>query len=55
MAENQPHTVDQLWMIMQEEWEGIDQFTIDRFVDSMPDHVRAVISADGGHTKWQII
>lgn len=45
------HTEEQLWMAIDEEWEAIDQITIDSLQDSMPNHVTAVISANGGHMK----
>jgi hypothetical protein len=41
-----------LFAIAQEEWEEIDQGTIDDLIDSMPYRIQAVIEADRGHTKW---
>ena len=38
--------------MMVEEWEEIDQITLDSLLDSELNHVAAVISANGGHTKW---
>ena len=52
LVEDRPHTEEDLWMAMEEEWEAIDQITIDRLLYSMPNRVTAVISANGGHTKW---
>ncbi|RPA96938.1 hypothetical protein L873DRAFT_1845066 [Choiromyces venosus 120613-1] len=51
-AEHQPHTKEELWTAMEEEWEAIEQITLDKLLDSMPNCVEAVISANGGHTKW---
>ncbi|RPA93018.1 hypothetical protein L873DRAFT_1707475, partial [Choiromyces venosus 120613-1] len=47
-----PHCKDQLWEVMEEEWEAIDQAKIDRLVDSMPFRLQAVIDARGSHIKW---
>ena len=52
LVEDRPHTEEQLWMAIEEEWEAIAQITIDRLLDSMSNRVTAVISANGGHTKW---
>jgi len=41
-----------LFVAAQEEWEQIDQGTIDDFIDSMPHRIQVVIDADGGHIKW---
>ena len=52
LVEDRPHTEEQLWTAMEEEWEAIDQITIDSLLDSMPNRVTAVISANSEHTKW---
>ena len=44
--------VDQLWGILQEEWEKIDIDFINRLVESMPRHTQAVLEAKGGSTKY---
>jgi len=30
----------------------MDQSTLDRLIDSMPEQVAAVVKAEGAHTKW---
>jgi transposase len=50
--EHCPHSAHELFVAAQEEWEEIDQGTIDDLIDSMPRRIQAVIEADGGHTKW---
>ena len=51
-SELRPHTEDELWEALSEEWDKIDQSTLDRLIDSMPDRVAAVVKAEGAHTKW---
>lgn len=51
-TERRPHSANELWEVMQEEWEAIDQEVFDNLVDSMPECIEAVISAERGHTKW---
>jgi transposase len=50
--ERRPHSEDELWQAMVEEWEGIEQDRMDSWVDSMSERVANVIAMDGGHTKW---
>jgi hypothetical protein len=50
--EHHPYSAHELFAIVQEEWEEIDQGTIDDLIDLMPCRIQAVIEADGGHTKW---
>jgi len=51
-SEHRPHTEDELWEALSEEWERIDQSTLDRLIDSMPERIAAVVKAEGAHTKW---
>ena len=51
-SELRPHTEDELWEALSEEWDRIDQSTLDHLIDSMPDWVAAVVKAEGAHTKW---
>jgi len=51
-GEHRPHSEDELWEALSEEWEAIDQGTIDRLIDSMPSRLADVIKAEGSHTKW---
>ncbi|RPB00096.1 transposable element Tc1 transposase, partial [Choiromyces venosus 120613-1] len=50
--DEQPHCEDQLWEVIEEEWEAIDQTKIDRLVDSMPFRLQTVIDAGGSYIKW---
>ena len=50
-GEHRPHSADELWKALSEEWEAIDQHTIDRLIDSMPERLQSVIKAQGSHTK----
>jgi len=47
-----PHSEDQLWEMMEAEWDAIDQEVIDRLIDSMPSRVQAIVNAGGSHIKW---
>lgn len=47
-----PHTKDELWEGMQEEWEAIPQGMIDKLVDRMPQRIVAVVDNNGSHIKW---
>lgn len=49
--DRRPHSAEELWRVMQEEWDTIDQRVLDKLVDKMPKRVEAVITAEGGHTK----
>ena len=51
-GEHRPHSEDELWEALSEEWERIDQNTLDRLIDSMPERVAEVAKANGAHTKW---
>ena len=35
-----------------EEWDRITADEIDKYVDSMPDRIQAVVDNHGGHTRW---
>ncbi|RPB00642.1 hypothetical protein L873DRAFT_1679622, partial [Choiromyces venosus 120613-1] len=47
-----PSSEDELWAVMEEEWEAIDQEILDRLVDSMAGRVEAVVAVRGNHIKW---
>jgi len=51
-GEHRPHSEDQLWEALSEEWEAIDQGTMDRLIDSMLSRLADAIKAEGSHTKW---
>ena len=46
-----PQNFNALWDTLLEEWEKIDGGFINSLIESMPDHVEAVIDASGGSTK----
>ena len=46
------HSENELWAVMEEEWEAMDQAVIDRLIDSMPLRLQAIIKAGGSHIKW---
>jgi hypothetical protein len=45
-------TLEELKAAIKEAWASILQEKIDHYILSMPDHVQAVITAEGGHTKY---
>lgn len=51
-TDKRPHSADKLWVQAQEEWEVLQQWKLDKLVDSLPDWVEACIQAQGGHRKW---
>ena len=51
-ANRSPVNIDQLWQFFCEEWEKIPNSTISKLFHSMPSRIRAVISANGGNSKY---
>ena len=49
---DRPKNVDELWVVVQDEWSKIDINLINDFVDSMPDHVNVVYNAKGKCTRY---
>ena len=47
-----PATPDELFEVLQEDWETIPRQTIQHLIASMPHRCRAVIQANGGHTRY---
>ena len=47
-----PATADELFAVLQEDWETIPRQTIQHLIASMPRRCRAVIQANGGHTRY---
>ena len=45
-------TPDELFAVLQEDWETITRQTIQHLIASMPRRCRAVIQANGGHTRY---
>jgi len=48
---HKPTSVAELWQRLEEEWEAIPSDLCERLIESMPDRVRMVIKAKGGHLK----
>lgn len=47
-----PRSQRELIQAAQEEWEAIPQEMLDRLVDSMPERIKMVLKAKGGHIRW---
>ena len=47
-----PATPDELFAVLQEDWETIPRQTIQHLIASMPRRCRAVIQTNGGHTQY---
>ena len=47
-----PRGLNQLFEILQEEWNSIPQEDLDRLISSMPRRVGVVIKKRGGHTQY---
>ena len=43
---------EEIMMDIQEEWEHITKEGILAFVNTMPQRIQAIITANGGHTQW---
>ncbi|RPA98405.1 hypothetical protein L873DRAFT_1808416 [Choiromyces venosus 120613-1] len=47
-----PSSEDELWKVMEEEWDAIDQEVLDKLAEGMPRRVEAIIAVNGNHVKW---
>jgi len=47
-----PTSENELWAIMEEEWDAINQETIDGLIESMVERVDAIVAVNGNHIKW---
>ncbi|KAL1920737.1 uncharacterized protein VTP21DRAFT_11372 [Calcarisporiella thermophila] len=47
-----PKNKDELWERIETEWESIDKEYIGKLYASVPERIRAVCFAKGGHTKY---
>ena len=47
-----PKGVHELWDRVEVEWNEITTETCQNFIESMPRRIKAVIRANGGHTKY---
>jgi hypothetical protein len=47
-----PAGMIELWEHVQEEWNKIPKSICQSLIESMPDHIKAVKAAHGGHTKY---
>ena len=50
--ESAPTGVHQLWERVVEQWGEIDEEQCQKWIESMPRRIEAVINAEGGHTKY---
>jgi hypothetical protein len=49
---NQHKNIQELWDMVQEEWENIGMDTCINLIKSMPQRIAQVIKAKGGHTRY---
>ena len=47
-----PHSLDDLWSVIVEEWNSIPRETIRSLYNSIPRRLSACVAAKGGHTKY---
>ena len=47
-----PKTDAEVQQYLLEEWEKLDLEDFRKYIESMPERCKAVIAANGGHTKW---
>ncbi|KAG2074981.1 hypothetical protein BDR04DRAFT_1006130, partial [Suillus decipiens] len=47
-----PCNLQELWAALVEEWGNIGMDYIEKLYESMPHHVKALLNAKGGHTKY---
>ncbi|TFY81292.1 hypothetical protein EWM64_g2724 [Hericium alpestre] len=47
-----PHNIEELWLILKEEWEKLDIKVIQKLYASLPDRVKALKEAKGGPTRY---
>lgn len=47
-----PSSANELWAMLQEEWECIPQEVIDKLYDSLPLRLAEVVEAKGGNTRY---
>jgi hypothetical protein len=50
--EKRPHSTVKLFEAVQEEWDLIDQGTMNKWINEMPRRLQAFLAANGSHTKW---
>ncbi|KAF8245688.1 hypothetical protein K440DRAFT_686649, partial [Wilcoxina mikolae CBS 423.85] len=51
-AQALPEGKEQVKQALLEEWDRITPEDILKYVNSMPQRIKAVLEADGGHTRW---
>ena len=49
---NQPQTLNELFNALREEWNNMDQFRMQRLINSMRRRCQAAINSFGGHTRY---
>ena len=47
-----PKNKEQMWVAVEVEWMAIPQSKLESLVASLPERMRDVCAADGGHTRW---
>lgn len=52
MDSDQPSNLEDLWLKFERIWNEVDSELCKKLVHSMPDRIRSVIKARGGHTKY---
>ena len=51
-TEPKPRSSDELWTVLLDIWNGINERTIESLTSSMRKRVKCVIDAQGGHTRY---
>ena len=51
-TEPKPRSSDELWAVLLDIWNGINERTIESLTSSMRKRVKCVIDAQGGHTRY---
>jgi hypothetical protein len=49
---NPPRSVEQMMEAVKSEWEAITKEKLEQLIATMPQRIRDVIEARGGHTRW---
>lgn len=49
---DKPKNPDTMWTILEAEWRAIPESKLESLVASMPERIKAVLAARGGHTRW---
>ena len=52
MGKQFPKTEVEVRQYIKEEWEKLELNDFKKYIDQMRDRCKAVITANGGHTRW---